>query len=75
VKEVVVVLYGKFEEKVYIVCMVGGNCKNYFNANAIIKKICSKFGAKGGGKELYAQAGVNFDKFNPNAIYEQSLYL
>jgi alanyl-tRNA synthetase len=75
VKEVVVVLYGKFEEKVYILCMVGGNCKNYFNANAIIKKICSKFGAKGGGKELYAQAGVNFDKFNPNAIYEQSLYL
>jgi alanyl-tRNA synthetase len=75
VKEVVVVLYGKFEEKVYIVCMVGGNCKNYFNANAIIKKICSKFGAKGGGKELYAQAGVNFDKFNSNAIYEQSLYL
>jgi len=75
VKEVVVVLYGKFGEKVYIICMVGGNCKNYFNANAIIKKICSKLGAKGGGKELYAQAGVNFDKFNPNAIYEKSLYL
>lgn len=74
-KDVVVVLYGKFEEKVYIICMVGGDCKNYFNANAIIKKICSKFGAKGGGKELYAQAGVNFDKFNPNAIYDQSLYL
>jgi alanyl-tRNA synthetase len=75
VNEVVVVLYGKFEEKVYIICMVSGNCKNYFNANAIIKKICSEFGAKGGGKELYAQAGVSFDKFNPNAIYDQSLYL
>lgn len=73
-KNIVVVLYGKFEDKVYIVCMIGGMCANYFKANEIIKKICNRFGAKGGGKGLYAQAGVNSDKFDDKLIYEESLY-
>jgi alanyl-tRNA synthetase len=67
-------LYGKFEEKVYIVCMVSGECKNYFKANEIIKNICKKFGAKGGGKEQYAQAGVSIDKINKELVFDESLY-
>ncbi|PMP67577.1 alanine--tRNA ligase [Desulfurella multipotens] len=74
VKDIVVVLYGKFEEKVYIVCMVSGECKNYFKANEIIKNICKKFGAKGGGKEQYAQAGVSIDKINKELVFDESLY-
>jgi len=74
VKDTVVVLYGKFEEKVYIVCMVSGNCKDYFKANSIIKKICDALGAKGGGKELYAQAGMNLSNFKEDKIFDESLY-
>ncbi len=74
VKDTVVVVYGKFEEKVYIVCMVSGNCKDYFKANSIIKKICDAFGAKGGGKELYAQAGMDLSKFEADKIFDESLY-
>ncbi|MGC8502255.1 alanine--tRNA ligase [Desulfurella sp.] len=74
VKDVVVVLYGKFGDKVYIVCMIGGICANYFKANEIINKICNRFGAKGGGRELYAQAGVNFDNLDDKIIYEELLY-
>ncbi len=74
VKDTVVVLYGKFEEKVYIVCMISGNCKDYLKANSIIKKICDAFGAKGGGKELYAQAGMDLSNFKEDKIFDESLY-
>ncbi len=75
IKDVVVVLYGKVEEKVYIICMVSGNCKHKFKANEIIKRLCKKFEAKGGGKEQYAQAGVSADKISVSAAFDESLYV
>lgn len=74
-KDAVIVLYGKYKSKVYIICMIAGDCKNYFKANEIIKNICDEFGAKGGGKELFAQAGLDITDLKGQNLLDKAILL